>query len=194
MSISEWWQLRLVEYRRKKALDERPALFAPSFVEGTAFVGRWLAGASGICVALSISVMFSSYTSLTSVDAEHICLASQFVSHTMREGHATAIDFIRAGLLALIAASIPRAAWVLRNDKLHGLLREDTQPVRFSQWASSYSEKKVAILWVVGQFIPLMIAANSFLAGVDHALGPHLPLSSEAIQLVWQGFETACGH
>jgi hypothetical protein len=186
--------LWLVEYRRRKALDNRPALFAPSAVEGMAFFGRWLAGVSGIGVALSISAMFSSYTSLASVDAEHICVASQFVSRTMREGRATALDFITTGFLALIAASIPRAAWVSRNIKLHDLLREDTKPVRFSQWASSYSETKVVILCFVGQIIPLLIAVPFFRTGLDHAFGPHLLLSAEAIQSIWQGFKTACAH
>ncbi len=194
MSISERWQLWQVEYRRRKALDNRPALFAPSIVEAMAFAGRWLAGVSGIGVALSISAMLSSYTSLTSVDAEHICLASQFVSRTMREGRATALDFFIAGVLALIAASIPRLMWVRRNIKLHDLLREDTKPVHFSQWASSYSETKVFILCFVFQLTPLLYAIFSFFAGLGHAFGPHLLLSPEAIQSTWQEFKTACGH
>jgi hypothetical protein len=194
LSNKERWHKWLVDYRRRPAIDNRPALFTPSLVAVGAFVGRWLAGASGIGAALSVSAMFSSYTSLTSVDADHICIASQFVSRTMREGRTTALDFIVAGGLGLIAAMTPRIAWISHNISLHDLLQEDTKPVRFELWASAYSETKVFMIFGLFQLIPLLIAVNVFRAGLDHAFGPHMLLSAEAIQSMWRGFNGACGQ
>jgi hypothetical protein len=194
LSITERWHKWLAEYPRRQAIDNRPSRFTSSLVAGGAFVGRWFAGASGIGAALAVSAMFSSYTSLTSVDADHICIASQFVSRTMREGRMTALDFIMAGGLGLIAAMTPRVAWISHNIKLHDLLLEDTKPVRFKQWASAYSETKVLIIFFLCQLFPLLIAVNVFRAGFDHAFGPHVLLSAEAIQSMWHRFNGACGQ
>jgi hypothetical protein len=166
------------------------AWLVASSVEAMAYFGRWLAAACAVGTALSMSVMFSSYTSLTSVSPEQICVASQFVSRTMRGGRMTALDFMEAGLLALVAASFPKAASAWSNLKLP---RDDIKPVQFRDSTSTFSGARLTIFTVVFQLFPLLIGTGFFCAALHRVFGPNLPLSPEAIQSMWQEFKAACG-
>ena len=151
-------------------------------VKYAAFLGRWFAGASSVGVVMSISVMFSSYTSLTTIDPKYLCVGSHFISSTMQEAHNAATEFVRAGVLALITAAAPRAIWFGRN--------EIGPPIPFRNWAEGFSNSKVTWILILCQVIPMWFAASSFLNGTSHAF--NLQPSPESIQLMWHGFETKC--
>jgi hypothetical protein len=185
--LTQWWRERRERAQRRKALrDALPVGYEFLLFEVFVLLGRSFAGFNGIGMAISISVMGSSYTSLTSVNIDHICLASQFVSRTIQGGRTAAWQFFVGGLLAIVAAATPRAVWGWRNAK------EGTQPLPFSEWASGLSVTTVRLLFVFFQLTPLFVSFTLFLKGIGHAFG--LQLSPEAIQSMWHQFQLACGH
>jgi hypothetical protein len=200
LSISLWWQEwragaiqkrqeRQAEIQRRIEADKRPARYAKPLVEGATTLGRFLAGANGVGLAASLTIIFSTYISLTSVDNEHICVASQFVSGIMQEGRLAAWDFFLGGLFAILAAGCSRFMWVKHNLVLHDSLSDLPAP-SFESWSSSYSESQLFLRSAVGQYIPIFVAFMFFLWGLGHGLG--LQVSSAGIQHNWQAYKAAC--
>jgi hypothetical protein len=190
--VRAWWNRYRTELKRRQAQDENPARFALSLAEGSALAGGIFAGAHGVGLAVSLSIMSSTYASLATVDMEHICVASRFVSSVVQEGRIAALQFFFGGVLAAVAASLPRAVWVLRNLHLRDRLEQNAASLPFEQWAAGYTEWNVTKKAVLFQVVPLSISCVLLLNGLVHALGLHA--SPESIQTLWQGFQATCGH
>lgn len=192
MSISERWRKWQADFKHRKMKVGKPNPHLLQIVEGGALVGRFLAGAHGVGLAVSLSAISSTYTSLASVDTDHICLASQFVSRTMREEHTAAIQFFCGGFLALVAATFPRVAWYWRSVQQYDLREEDTPPLSFQKWVSELSATHLFCLSGLFEFLPLGSSFYLFSLGLDHAT--NLRASPETIQSMWQGFKVVCSH
>jgi hypothetical protein len=191
-SIHAWWNRYRTELKRRQAQDENLARFALSLAEGSAMVGGVFAGVHGVSLAVSLSIMSSTYASLATMDMEHICVASRFVSRVVQEGHTASWQFFFGGVLAAVAASLPRVVWVSRNLHLHDRFEENAASLPFERWAAGYTEWRVTKLAIVFQAAPLFISFILLLNGLGHAMGLHA--SPESIQTLWQGFQAACGH
>ena len=201
MSISLRWQewraaatqkrqKRQAQTQRQIEADKGPARYAKALVEGATTVGRFLVGANGVGFAASLTMYFSAYISLTSVDNEHICVASQFVSDVMQEGRLAAWDFFFGGIFALVAAGFSTGMWVRYNMALHDSVSDLPAP-SFESWISSYSEWGLFLRSAGWQWIPIVLASTLFLWGIGHGLG--LRVSYAGIQQNWQAYKVACG-
>jgi hypothetical protein len=201
LSISLWWQewrAAAIQKRQKCQAQtqrrieakKRPARYTKPLVEGATTVGRFLAGANGVGFAASLTIIFSTYISLTSVDNEHICVASQFVSGIVQEGRLAAWDFVFGGIFALFAAGWSKCMWVWHDIALHDSVSDLPAP-SFESWSSSYSEWQHFQRSAGWQCIPIVLAFVFFLWGIGHGLG--LRVYSSGIQHNWQAYKAACG-
>jgi hypothetical protein len=199
-SISLWWQewrARAIQKRQERQAqterrieaDKRPTTYAKTLVEGLTAVGRFLAAANGVGLAVSLTLMFSTYISLTSVDNEHICVASQFVSGVVQQGWLAAGDFLFSGILALVAVGWSKCMWVWHNMILHDSVSDLPAP-SFESWISSYSERELLNLALWFQVIPLLFSIICFFWGIGHGW---LRASPGVIQHNWQVYKAACG-
>jgi hypothetical protein len=187
LGIDNRWRTRLSEYG-KMPVRSATALW----VEGFALLGRFFAGVNGVGAAIAISITFSAYTSLATVDSPHICLASQFVSLLMRDGSSAAWFFFWAGFFAVAVAAVPKFVRIWHNRNSRDPLSESVQPVLPGMETSGLSEWTVVKISIFAQIIPGLVSVGLFSMGMHYVFGSDRPLSASAIRAMWQGFAPGC--
>jgi hypothetical protein len=136
-------------------------------------------------------MLSASYTSLTTVDMEHICFASRFVSGLIGEENIAAWQFFFGGSFAVVVAGMPRGIWAYRNIRRQDMFVNSMSSLPFESWAKDWSEWRVKqlssaqMLLLFGSFVLLLL-------GLGHAMGLHLRSSPEAIQSLWHEIQAAC--
>ncbi len=192
LGIRDRWTTWQLEIARRRKFDERSVGFVASVAGGCAVAGKFFAGVNGAGAVITASATISAYLSLATVDDKQICVASQFVSQSLRDGRFATLDFMAGGILALITASVPTTVLMWRNLRLHDLYKAHLKPLLPGMEFLGLSELTVAKICFFAQIVPIVVASYLFRSGLDYLFGPRLAHSASSIQSMWQTFIAAC--
>lgn len=188
-SLRSWLSEKFPDRNRRILVDRQPSRYGIVLTKYASMGGWWLSGLNGAGLLLAVTLMFASYTSLTTTST--ICVSSYFVADTVHLARSSVVRFFFGGILSLASTALPLIIGIHRNITRRDRFSGD-EPLPHGHELVGLSEQ-LALSIFGGQMILLFVSWILFLPTLSPVLDVRMgAMTSQMIQEKWLAYEQAC--